>query len=63
VQYTKEAAADRTAIESFAERAKKEKELATSKLHGTRRTRAATMIAPKRCTIRLWAGACQGRHR
>jgi hypothetical protein len=37
VQYTKEAAADRTAIESFAERAKKEKELATSKLHGTRK--------------------------
>jgi len=37
VQYTKDAANDRTAIESFAERAKKEKDLAQSKLHGTRK--------------------------
>ena len=40
VQYTKDAANDRTAIESFAERAKKDKELANSRLHGTRKDRS-----------------------
>jgi hypothetical protein len=40
VQYTKDAAADRSVMDSFVERSKKEKEMANSRLHGARRDKS-----------------------